>query len=79
MARAKYGVWTVFLKRRRGAMQGRIEVRAPDMAAAGPKAVKQCIEVSYPDTAPADWVVIACMAGRLPGAGQLGRAKAQAS
>lgn len=49
--------YTVHLRRRGGTTRGRIEVRANSVQHAQRVAVRQCIDVSYPKTKPAQWLV----------------------
>jgi hypothetical protein len=49
--------YRVFLRRTRGNTAGRVDVLAHNEEEAGAKAVAQVIEVSYPDTTPAQWEV----------------------
>lgn len=49
--------YTVHLRRRGGETQGRIEVQAASVPHAERVAVRQNIEVSFPKSKPANWIV----------------------
>ena len=49
--------YTVYLRRRGGCTRGRIDVQAFTVTDAELVAVRQLIEVSYPNTIPENWIV----------------------
>lgn len=49
--------FTVYLRRRGGRTRGRIEVQAAEQSHAERVAKAQLIEVSYPKSKPAQWIV----------------------
>ena len=50
--------YTVRLRHEAADITGRIAVRAESQERAGPVAIAQAIDISYPESVPADWVVL---------------------
>jgi len=50
--------YTVRLRHEAADITGRIAVRAESAERAGPVAIAQAIDISYPESVPAEWVVL---------------------
>jgi hypothetical protein len=57
MSGQKLKTYRVYMRRRGGRTRGRVDVLAGSRGHAERVGVKQCIETSYPDTKPAQWIV----------------------